>query len=1036
MKKILRGLLVAAAVSVGATALLAQNPKGDGTYDGQVRPAAPALLPQALPDTDAVAPPVDPALISPVPLGGRSGLSGELRRTGATLPSGPQPFGPPCQITCTGTPEAETCGADTNGGCTLDFCTTPGFEPIVPGSTVCGTVFADMGVRDLDYYALPVPTGPSLVTIDFNSEFEGQVFLIEAGAAGGSECSASVVLETDFSAGCTPVTIQRAIGTIQYYVAVTTANANGPIFDGVTCAGGNNQYALTVTVVGADCLTCTGTTELDACGITPDTNIGCNAAAAPFPFSGPVAVGAAPVTLCGNCSNNGAARDLDWWEITIPAGSSDVTVEFTSEFPGNLLVINDQLANCDFGTMVLLEEAFSGSCITSTITFQASSGAGRYILVVGTGDQAGPLFNGVPCGNANDYELVVSAVPAACPPDCGLVCAGTAEGELCPTLPNDPDMTNGGCNSPNNAFTAIGIDAGNICGVAWADSGTRDTDWYKFTVFANTTVDLTINSEVPVDYFIVGEANGQAGVLNVPCNFQPGVTLTVNAVGNHPGSCAPVTVPGIALTVDPGIGQRTYILFVGAANAAGPLFSGFPCSCDYAYSVELSTSATINCNIPNGTVTSDCATGQVNLALTAGSAYTAAGVTVDYEGFGAAAGVTGQVVIPGPFAAGAVINQSITLGAGDYIFDLTGDCTAGGTFAAVAAVGHYPYTGQTDLIFAGELDGCVDSVAALEAALAANGRTSLTINNQIVLVSDYDCLSDPGVATIWVALGTFPNNVPLVASEGTTLANTVLLTNQSIYVEGGDVWGFDAPTDFFNVDGVEGLLADGILMLDGDDSLAGLTGNSSGPIDTSTLGAAYNQDNLNDLNGFPGEPGFDYTDQLIVSDGLGGSTGEDAPIGSTRGLVFTESTANYGVAIASEGPDDTTGKVLSSSFEFGGYAGNQTSLMGAYLGFLKAAPPPGGDFRRGDCNNDGGNNIADAVYLLGALFPGMNPPNALNCQDACDGNDDGGLNIADAVAILASLFGSPAVPLPAPGPNCGPDPTTTDTFRCAVQTCP
>lgn len=85
--------------------------------------------------------------------------------------------------------------------------------------------------------------------------------------------------------------------------------------------------------------------------------------------------------------------------------------------------------------------------------------------------------------------------------------------------------------------------------------------------------------------------------------------------------------------------------------------------------------------------------------------------------------------------------------------------------------------------------------------------------------------------------------------------------------------------------------------------------------------------------------------------------------------------------------------------------------------------------RRGDCNDDGTINIADAVGLLAFLFP-QGAPGALNCEDNCDANDDGTLNIADAVAVLAFLFPSgPPIPLPVPSPDCGVDPTM-DALGC------
>ncbi|OUU23872.1 MAG: hypothetical protein CBC13_04620, partial [Planctomycetia bacterium TMED53] len=91
-----------------------------------------------------------------------------------------------------------------------------------------------------------------------------------------------------------------------------------------------------------------------------------------------------------------------------------------------------------------------------------------------------------------------------------------------------------------------------------------------------------------------------------------------------------------------------------------------------------------------------------------------------------------------------------------------------------------------------------------------------------------------------------------------------------------------------------------------------------------------------------------------------------------------------------------------------------------------------GGFVRGDVNDDGGINIADAVSLLAGLFTG----GLLPCADAADANDDGSTNIADAVYVLANLFsGGPGMPAPT-GPACGPDPTT-DALDCAsYNSCP
>lgn len=96
-------------------------------------------------------------------------------------------------------------------------------------------------------------------------------------------------------------------------------------------------------------------------------------------------------------------------------------------------------------------------------------------------------------------------------------------------------------------------------------------------------------------------------------------------------------------------------------------------------------------------------------------------------------------------------------------------------------------------------------------------------------------------------------------------------------------------------------------------------------------------------------------------------------------------------------------------------------VMAVAVDVTPAGPPPAPELSRGDCNADASTNIADAIFLLGYLFPGAGGSPAIACEDACDGNDDESMDIADAIATLAALFGSPTVPLPAPA-ACGPDP--------------
>ncbi len=85
--------------------------------------------------------------------------------------------------------------------------------------------------------------------------------------------------------------------------------------------------------------------------------------------------------------------------------------------------------------------------------------------------------------------------------------------------------------------------------------------------------------------------------------------------------------------------------------------------------------------------------------------------------------------------------------------------------------------------------------------------------------------------------------------------------------------------------------------------------------------------------------------------------------------------------------------------------------------FLVASASGASPFVRGDCDDSGQVDVADAIGLLDMLFHGGATP---MCADACDTNDDGQLDLADVVECLDLVFGS-ATSLAPPYPNCGVD---------------
>jgi hypothetical protein len=91
-------------------------------------------------------------------------------------------------------------------------------------------------------------------------------------------------------------------------------------------------------------------------------------------------------------------------------------------------------------------------------------------------------------------------------------------------------------------------------------------------------------------------------------------------------------------------------------------------------------------------------------------------------------------------------------------------------------------------------------------------------------------------------------------------------------------------------------------------------------------------------------------------------------------------------------------------------------------------------FVRGDINRDGQVTLADASYAIDFLFFGAPAP---GCFDAADIGDDGQIRtvgLGEAEPLLDWLFrAAPSLPLPAPFPAAGVDPTM-DPLNCADPT--
>ncbi|MDE0959926.1 MAG: right-handed parallel beta-helix repeat-containing protein [Planctomycetota bacterium] len=85
-------------------------------------------------------------------------------------------------------------------------------------------------------------------------------------------------------------------------------------------------------------------------------------------------------------------------------------------------------------------------------------------------------------------------------------------------------------------------------------------------------------------------------------------------------------------------------------------------------------------------------------------------------------------------------------------------------------------------------------------------------------------------------------------------------------------------------------------------------------------------------------------------------------------------------------------------------------------------------FIRGDCNNSGDLDLADAISALDYIFSGAS---LAGCRDACDYDDDGWISIADVISGLVYFYQSGSPPAP-PFPTPGPDTTATQSQNCWI----
>lgn len=416
------------------------------------------------------------------------------------------------------------------------------------------------------------------------------------------------------------------------------------------------------------------------------------------------------------------------------------------------------------------------------------------------------------------------------------------------------------------------------------------------------------------------------------------------------------------------------------------------------------------------------------------------------------------------------------VGAGDsHLYEVVGTIGAVGT-PVPCSIGllSSPYPDHIVLALEG-VGGSVDSVAVLEGALIARGDSYTIVTD----VEQLPCSSVPGPPTIvWSLTGTFPDHTPLDQDTGAWLAQHVA-AGGGVYHEGGDTWTIDPPTAFAAVDGVEngasspgddslmdlvgvGFFAGFAAPYDqdqaGDDSNDWLVPNLSTDVAGTNATAVWQDGTLSNTVGIFYATDFPFGNVFVQSFELGGYLGAIDPfvddiitgiVGrcvriselscsatptqiDLAWIVDTSVITEVRLIITEPNGSPTTTTYSGTSLLPTMQYTHSVTSDGTYLFTLETScsASSGSGLAtscsilirklhiRGDANDDGGVNIADAIDILSKLF-GVG--GSFPCDNAADGNNDGSINIGDGVFIVATLFTPGAPPIPPPFPNCGVD---------------
>jgi len=291
---------------------------------------------------------------------------------GLTISCGDDPCVGLEPVECDGTPESEP-----NEGWNADP-PNDNYGYIGCGDTICGSVWAEGGERDMDWFRLDHWGGEIEIDTEIE-EFNCVLMVTEYDPEG------SVIGSSDSAPTCVPENLSLDLDPGTYFVVIAHND-----FEGVP---EEQDYALILTCLGDPCeghepVQCEGTPE-------EEPNEGWNADP-PNASYGEIASGE---TVCGTAWADDGQRDMDWFRFTTQ-GILDVEVQAEVDEFDAILFITD----FDPEGEVLGAVDSWPTCHAESMTLECLE-PGEYFLVIGHND-----FNGVPL--EQNYSLTMNL--AAC----------------------------------------------------------------------------------------------------------------------------------------------------------------------------------------------------------------------------------------------------------------------------------------------------------------------------------------------------------------------------------------------------------------------------------------------------------------------------------------------------------------------------------------------------------------------------------------------------------------------------------------------